>query len=193
MSKPWKPGKETVPLRPSRIRRDPVRLDKLDEVEAKPRSREREIWGAVAGVGVIAAGCAALIVGVSQVTNSPDPVEAASAVPRFGHCRTVGELDCIVDGDTFLIAGARVEIAGIDAPEIHRSNCPEEARRGIQAAVRLHDLLNRGPVTLTAAGAARDAARSLSRKVEVDGIDVGAAMVAGGFARDASSGPRSWC
>ena len=191
MSKPWKPGKETVPLRPSRIRRDPVRLGKLDKVEAKPPSREREMWGAAAGVVLIAAGCAALMVGLSQVTNSRDPAEGASPVLKFDHCRTGSELDCIVDGDTFFMAGERVEIGGIDAPEIRRSGCPAEARRGIQAAVRLKDLLNRGPVILASGG--RDSGGRPVRKVEVTGIDVGTAMVAGGFARGVASGPGSWC
>ena len=190
MSKPWKPGKETVPLRPSRIRRDPVRLDKLDKVEAKPWSREREMWGALAGVVLIAAGCAALMVGVSQVTNSKEPAEA-SAVLRFEHCRTGNQPDCIVDGDTFLMGGETVEVAGIDAPEIRGSGCREESRRGIQAAVRLKDLLNRGPVTLASSG--RDSSGRLVRKVEVNGMDVGTAMVATGFARGLGAGSGSWC
>ena len=191
MSKPWKPGKETVPLRPSRIRRDPLRPDKLDKVEAKPWSREREMWGAFAGVVLIAAACAALMVGVSQVTNSGNRAEAASAAPQFDHCLNANQPDCILDGDTFFIGGERVEIAGIDAPEIRSSGCPEESRRGIQAAVRLKNLLNRGPVTL--ANARRDADGQLVREVDVQGIDVGTAMVAGGFARSAASAPGSWC
>lgn len=191
MSKPWKPGKETVPLRPSRIRRDPVRLDKLDKVEAKPWSREREMWGALAGVVLIAAGCAALMVGVSQVTHSRNPAEGVRAALQFDHCRSGNQPDCIVDGDTFLMGGERVEIAGIDAPEIRGSGCREASRRGIQAAVRLKDLLNRGPVTLASSGP--DSSGRLVRKVEVNGIDVGTAMVASGLARGLGTGSGSWC
>lgn len=194
MSKPWKPGREAVQLRPSRIRRDPVRLDKLDSVEAKPLSPEREVWGAVAGVLLIAAGCTALVVGLSQVTNTARPVAAAAPqepAARFGHCRTAVASDCVLDGDTLFIAGQRVEIAGIDAPEIHPARCKAEARRGIQAAVRLHELVNRGPVTLSGGGRGRDG--QVSRKVAVGGLDVGNVLVASGLARDYGDGPRSWC
>lgn len=192
MSKIWKPGKPTVELpsepRPSRIRRDPVRLG--PKVEPKPVSPEREILTAVAGVVVVAAACAALIVGVSQVTYSKAPAVAA-AVPTFGYCRTGGGPDCVIDGDTFLMAGERVEVAGIDAPEIHPSRCAEEASRGIEAAIRLRRLLNSGTVTL--AGTEREADGRMLRKVEVAGRDVGAAMIAGGVAREYGGGPRSWC
>ena len=62
MSKHWKPAKKAVelgpPVRPSRIRRDPVRLEK--KVEAI--SEEREIAGGVVGVLAVAAALAALIV-----------------------------------------------------------------------------------------------------------------------------------
>ena len=191
MGKPWKPGKATVALpsepRPSRIRRDPRRVE--TRVEPKPRSREREMWSAVLGVAVVAACCAALVIGVSQVTSS-DPAAARAAkntAPRFGYCRTARGPNCVEDGDTFFLAGERIEIAGIDAPELHPSRCPEEARRGIAAAVRLRELLNRAPPRLMVYGGRPQ------HKVEVNGVDVGAALVAGGFARELYDAPRSWC
>ena len=66
VSKLWKPGRETVPLRPSRIRRDPARLEKL---ELKPMSPEREAWIVVIGVVLFAAAIAALVLGVSEITS----------------------------------------------------------------------------------------------------------------------------
>ena len=190
MSKPWKPGRETVALpsepRPSRIRREPVHV----ETVVRPRpSRERELWAGIAGVAVIAACSAALVVGLSQVTSF-GAVEATPAGPKFVHCQTQGGLNCVLDGDTFFLAGQRVEIAGIDAPEIRGAHCREEARRGIQAAVRLHELLNRGQVTLAAAGG--PGGQPL-RRVEADGVDVGAALIGYGLARNYGDGPRSWC
>ena len=194
MSKPWKPGRETVALpsepRPSRIRRDPARIGAT--AVKPPPSREREMWAAVAGVAVIAAGCAALVVGISQVTSSGKAEAVASeAAPRFSHCRTNAASDCVLDGDTIFIAGQRVEIAGVDAPDVHGSRCPEESRRGIQAAVRLRDLLNRGTVAITASERAADG--RIARRVEADGRDVALTLVAGGFARTPGAGPRSWC
>ena len=196
MSKPWKPGREAVALRPSRIRRDPVRT--LDKIEPpSPPSPEREVWGAVAGVLVIAAGCTALVVGLSQVTSYTGPVaaaERAEAAAEIGHCGTRGGSDCVLDGDTLFIAGQRVDIAGIDAPEIHPARCREEARRGIQAAVRLHELVNRGAVTLVGAGSGDGGpARPIVSKVEVDGLDVGSVLVGAGLARTDHGVPGNWC
>ena len=186
--------KETVALpaeaRPSRIRRDPRSVE--TKVEAKPRSREREIWTAVAGVALIAAGCAALVVGVSQLTSTGGSAAAAApAGPRFGHCQTDRDADCVIDGDSFIIAGQPVEISGIDAPEIRRARCTDESRRGILAAVRLRDLLSDGNVEL--GRVRREADGRLTREVEVDGRDVGMTLIAGGFAREYRDGPLSWC
>ena len=194
MSKPWKPGRETVALpsepRPSRIRRDPVRLDA--KAVKPPPTREREIWTAIAGVVLIAAGCTALIVGVSAVTSSDSSAAAApSAADQFTFCRTGAEPNCVIDGDTAVIAGERLEIAGMDAPEVRGAGCPAESRRGIQAAVRLRELLNGGTVAVT--GTERGADGRLLRKVEVDARSVGLTMTAAGLARDYGGGLKSWC
>lgn len=188
--------KESVALpsepRPSRIRRDPARIEV--KVEPKPRSREQEIWTAIAGVALVAVGCTALVVGVSQVTSADGSAAAAAAappVPRFGHCQSARDPDCVIDGDSFVIDGQPAEIAGIDAPEIRGARCREEARRGIEAAVRLRDLLNRG--TLDVARAARGPDGRVTRKVEVNGRDVALTMVAAGVAREYRDGPWDWC
>ena len=198
MSKPSKSGKSIVALpsepRPSRIRREPPRVD-AKAVRA-PRSREREMWAGIAGVLVITACSAALIVGLSEVTSYRASAEAAraSSAGRFPYCHKIGEPDCVFDGDTFFIAGEKVGIAGIDAPELHPARCPEEARRGAQAAVRLHDLVNRGPLTLTAGeGAVRDVDGRSLHHVTVGGVDVGAALIASGAARELGAGRRGWC
>ena len=195
MSKQWKPGKKTVELpsaqgaaRPSRIRREPVPLAQR-EVEPKPESPEREIWRGVAGVALFGAACAALIVGFSDITSfrrDPGPPPA-----EFGHCYNHSGPNCVLDGDTIYLAGAKVEIAGLDAPEIGAARCPAERTRGIEAAVKLLELLNRGKPTVT--GTERDPDGQLLRKLEVDGRDIGAAMVSAGVAREIGGGRRSWC
>ena len=197
MSKPWKPGKSIVALpaepRPSRIRREPPRTE-AKAVRAPP-SREREMWMGIAGVLLITACSAALIVGFSEVTSHRAAVEAERAAngEAFGYCHKSGDADCVFDGDTLFLGGEKIGIAGIDAPELHPARCAEEARQGAQAAVRLHDLVNRGPLTLTADGAERDADGRLMRKLDVGGVDIGAALIASGVARELGDGRRSWC
>ena len=192
MSRQFK--RETVALTPapSRIRRDPVQLQPQVPVvprKARLRTREEELWFGAAGIVVLASACAALIVGISAITRSDG---AAAPVPeRFSHCYSGKRLNCVWDGDSATIDGQRVEIAGMDAPEVRGAACPDERRRGIDAAVRLRDLLNSGDVKLLGAQRAQDG--RLLRKVEVDGRDVGAAMVASGVAREYGGGPRSWC
>ena len=187
MSKPWKPGRQAVELRPSRIRRDPVRVDKI---EPTPPSREREVWGTVAGVVLFALACAALVVGFSDITNHTT-VHAAEPVAQFGHCYNHSGPNCVVNGETIIFGGKKVEIAGIDVPEIGDAACPEEASRGVEAAVRLLELLNSGKVTI--ARTERGADGRLRSKVEVDRRDVAKAMVRSGVARESGRGPRGWC
>ena len=186
MSKPWKPGRQTVALRPSRIRRDPVALEK--KVEAS--SREREILGGVAGVLLFALAIVAIIVGISVATLSKYDPAAAAAAARFNQCYN-GGANCVIDGDTIYVAGEKVEIAGIAAPQIQAAACADERNRGIDAAIGLADRLNGGKVTV--GGPIRDPSGREVRKVAVDGRDVAAAMVGAGLARDDSSAPRSWC
>ena len=172
-----------------------MKLDRkgLDD-KVKPRSREREIWSAVAGVVLIAAACTALIVGVSAVTDTGSPAEAAVSANRFTHCSSQFGPNCVLDGDTFYMAGEKVEIPTIDAPEIHGAGCTEESRRGIQAAIKLHELLNGGTVSVTTDATELDPDGEPLRKVEVDGRNIGVAMVSAGLARTYSGGERrSWC
>ena len=119
--------------------------------------------------------------------------DQAAVRASFGYCHTGGGTNCVVDGDTFYINGDKVRIAGIDAPETHPPRCAEEARLGNQATEMLHDLLNRGPVTLTGIDRDRDSYGRLLRNVAVNGADVGEAMIAAGVAREYGSGRRSWC
>jgi len=190
-----KPGKRTVALNPpgSRIRRAPVQVQPQTPVvprKARVRTREEELWLGVAGIVALASACAALIVGVSAITRSDGSASAAEP-ERFSHCYSGKRQNCVWDGDTANIDGERVEIAGMDAPEVSGSTCPNERRRGIDAAVRLRDLLNSGEVKLLGTQRAHDG--RLLTKVEVDGRDVGVAMVAAGVAREYGGGPRSWC
>lgn len=111
----------------------------------------------------------------------------------FGLCHFGGGSNCVVDGDTFWIGGEKVRIAGIDAPETHPPRCADEARLGEAATQRLRALLNSGAVTMTGIGRDRDTYGRLLRDVQVDGADVGEALIGAGLAREYGSGRRGWC
>jgi micrococcal nuclease len=48
----------------------------------------------------------------------------------FALCVASSRITCVVDGDTFWLAGEKVRIADINAPELHGAGCPAERQRG---------------------------------------------------------------
>jgi endonuclease YncB( thermonuclease family) len=196
VSKHWKPGKKTVTLRPavrqSRIRREPVRLEpQVDPVKAEARAREREMWGGVAGVLLFAVALAVLVVGVSVATLFHEDRAAAARALRFGQCYNAEGPNCVLDGATIYVARQKVTIAGVEAPQIQDARCDAERSRGIDAAVRLADLLNSGKVTVGAPF--RDAYGRAVRKVQVNGEDAGGTLITAGVAREYDGSPQGWC
>ncbi|WP_423605546.1 thermonuclease family protein [Sphingomonas sp. MS122] len=128
----------------------------------------------------------------------PAPAVAAAptgaARPRFGFCHVGGGANCVVDGDTFWMDGAKIRIADIDTPETHPARCPREAELGAAATRRLQALLNSGEVALAGIGRDTDRYGRRLRLVSVDGRGVGDALVAEGLARPYAGGPRTgWC
>jgi endonuclease YncB( thermonuclease family) len=122
-------------------------------------------------------------------TRSPDG--RLEITTEFGLCHEGGGRNCVVDGDTVWIAGEKVRIAGIDAPETHEFKCAAEAELGKKAALRLQALLSSGRLTATPID--RDRYGRLLRNLAVDGRDVGKALIAEGLAREYAGGKRSWC
>jgi micrococcal nuclease len=118
---------------------------------------------------------------------------ATGAAHSFGLCKWGGGTNCVVDGDTFYIGGAKVRIAGIDAPETHDYGCGSELALGDRATAELQALLNSGAVTMTSIDRDRDRYGRLLRNVQVDGADVGETMVGDGVAREYGGGRRPWC
>jgi len=88
----------------------------------------------------------------------------------------------VLDGDTIRIDGEQVVIAGMAAPKVEAAHCGAEEQRGAKAVDELLGLLNSGKVT--SGGAIRGADGVSRRKVQVDGRDVAAAMIAAGVARE---------
>lgn len=109
----------------------------------------------------------------------------------------------IIDGDTVDIAGERIRILNIDAPETRRSRCEDELVLGLLAKERLAELLRAGPVTIDrceASGRCEDRyGRTLARLRTAEG-DVGAVLIAEGLAQPWRPGKaaaegrlRVWC
>lgn len=177
--KHWNPGREPVAIKGSKIRRDPAQVSRIRR-EPPPvakktvvRNDTQETWFGVAGVLTVAAILVAVIVGVSYFTffKSGPTVEAV----KFGQCYNADAANCVSDGDTAFIAGEKVEIAGMVAPEIRGAQCDAERSKGISAAMALAGLLNSGPVTVGAPF--QDQLGRTVQTVKAGGKDVGRMMV----------------
>ncbi|MBY6015131.1 thermonuclease family protein [Qipengyuania gaetbuli] len=108
----------------------------------------------------------------------------------FSICAPGPRDNCVVDGDTFWIAGEKVRIADIDAPEMN-GRCPYERRLAIASRDRLHQILNSGEFKLHREGQDRYG-RTLA-VVTIDGYSVGDALVTEELARTWSGRQASWC
>lgn len=124
-----------------------------------------------------------------------DAAPATAAAPvHFTRCHSGGGTNCVVDGDTFRLAGERIRIADIDTPETHPARCAREAELGEAATRRLHALLNSGAVTLHPVDRDTDRYGRKLRRVSVDGVGVGDTLVTEGLARRYRGGQRAgWC
>lgn len=208
MSRPWNPER-TRWLSPeaydglSPAERRQLWLERKDQRSVNRRfKRGRSQQGMGLGPWLAAAVVAGIAIGVADLPMpsvagpAVAPVTAnpsAGSVNSFGYCHTGGGTNCVVDGDTFYIGGAKVRIAGIDAPETHPPRCSREAQLGDQATQKLQALLNSGAVTMTGIGRDRDTYGRLLRNVAVDGKDVGDALIAAGVAREYGRGRPGWC
>jgi micrococcal nuclease len=112
---------------------------------------------------------------------------------QFGLCFMGGGFNCVVDGDTFRMAGEKIRVADIDAPETHPPRCAYEADLGQRATVRLQELLNDGPVELQAIDRDRDQYGRELRIVTRNGESLGLRLVQEGLARNWTGSRRPWC
>lgn len=118
---------------------------------------------------------------------------SAGVTATFGFCHTGGGTNCVVDGDTLWIAGQKVRVADIDAPETHDYRCPEEKTLGDRATQRLIQLVNSGPVSMQPIDRDEDRYGRKLRIVMVNGISVGTVLVGEGLARYYEGGRKPWC
>jgi len=191
----WNPGRQPATLGKSRIRRDPALVSKirrepvLAQKKPEPRTDEEEMLFGVLGVLLIAGVVVALVLGAAMFTIFK-VVNDGPPAGHFGQCYNENGPNCVMDGDTIYVAGEKVEIAGMDAPEVLDSRCDRERNRGIAAAVAMAGLLSSGPVTVSAPF--RDEFGRVVQTVKVKDKDVGTQMIHDGFAQRAGK-PDKWC
>ena len=140
--------------------------------------------------GLTLGAAGAVMLGTLAAEPTTGPATAAPPV-SFALCRTGGGTNCVVDGDTIWIAGEKVRIADIDAPETHPPRCALEADLGRRATERLQALLNAGAVTLSDEGHDRYGRRLAV--ISREGRSLGMALVAEGLARRWEGRRRPWC
>jgi micrococcal nuclease len=131
---------------------------------------------------------------VSMSGSDATPTPSFVRYTHFSTCRSGGYPNCVVDGDTFWLAGEKIRIADIDTPETHPAHCAAEADLGNRATERLRDLLNAGSFILASIDRDTDKYGRKLRIVERGGSSLGALLVSEGLARPYSGGYRqSWC
>lgn len=121
------------------------------------------------------------------------PALLVSAAALFTLCAGGPRQTCVIDGDTFWLAGEKVRIADINAPETHQAQCAAERQLGEAAKLRLLALLNAGPVLLVDMPRSRD---RYGRRLAVatrNGESIGARLVAEGLAEPWRGRRSSWC
>jgi len=144
------------------------------------------------GALATAAGIASAASTAAAAASALSGGKAVSA--RFTICGHAKRIDCMVDGDTFWMAGTKIRIADIDTPETHPPRCASEARAGKAATLKMQALLNAGPFTLVPIKRDVDRYGRKLRIVERDGKSLGEALVRTGLARRYGGGKRApWC
>lgn len=111
----------------------------------------------------------------------------------FALCDAGPRVTCVVDGDTFWLAGEKIRIADVNAPETRGARCAAEQRLGEAAARRLIALLNAGPFALETGPRAKDRYGRALRTVTRDGRSLGVRLVEEGLAEPWRGRRSGWC
>lgn len=118
----------------------------------------------------------------------------AAAAMEF--CSGPIRVTCVVDGDTVWIEGEKIRLSDIDAPE-PAGRCVEERILAARAAGRLAELLAPGAFDIRrgdpADGRLKDRFGRTLAVITVDGLSVGATLVAEGLARPWQGARENWC
>lgn len=127
-----------------------------------------------------------------DVTGTVEPKGMRLAGLRFPICGEVPSRNCVVDGDTFVVAGKAIRVADVATPAGGDPACAREAELASQAMRRLQQLLNAGPIELRTAGADTDVYGRKLRTVYRDGRSLGQTLIDEGLARRAGAAG-NWC
>ncbi|WP_245409888.1 thermonuclease family protein [Pararhizobium haloflavum] len=138
----------------------------------------------------IAAGCLWFD---GRTIQPPDAIVTGALHTHFAFCATPPHADCVIDGDTFYLGSQPIRIADIDTPETFRPDCAAEAERGKRATMRMHELLNAGPIELRLQARDKDRYGRSLRTVHRGGRSLGQQLVSEGLARPWGGARRSWC
>lgn len=118
---------------------------------------------------------------------------ALSLAASFALCADAPRNTCVVDGDTFWLAGEKIRIADINAPETQGAACPAERAQGEAAKRRLLILLNAGPFDLLVRGRPQDRYGRALRVVMRQGRSLGVQLVREGLAEPWRGKRSDWC
>lgn len=121
------------------------------------------------------------------------PLALLTLAASFALCTEAPRTHCVVDGDTFWLAGEKIRIADINAPETHGAACIAERERGEAATRRLIALLNAGTFDMQSGARDRDRYGRLLRTVIRDGRSLGGQLVAEGLAEPWRGRRSNWC
>lgn len=142
----------------------------------------------------------ALLVGLAVLSEwyVSRPVAEERIDDRFTMCGPGRAHACVVDGDTIKLGGRKIRMLGIDAPEVAEPRCDAERERGHEAATRLLELLNSGPVWLVMTNDRdHDAYGRDLRRIEMDygaGRErIGDVLVREGLAARYDGAKANWC
>ncbi len=135
------------------------------------------------------------------LTEPPLKGTPVAVKAQFHRCGQGRGANCVVDGDTFIMAQRHIRIVGIDAPEIGtKARCPKEAAQAEAAAGALLALLNQGPFTMQASqdGLRDEYGRELMtvtrRRPDGTVQDLAKDLIASGTVRTYEFGARQpWC
>jgi endonuclease YncB( thermonuclease family) len=121
------------------------------------------------------------------------PLLALSLAAVFTICGDAPRQTCVVDGDTIWLAGEKVRIADINAPETAQAACPAERARGEAARARLLALLNSGSFILENGPRSHDRYGRRLATLTRDGQSLGSILVAEGLAEPWRGKRSDWC
>lgn len=130
----------------------------------------------------------------SAYAPSAPPDFSVTAAPRaMPICGAGRRVDCVVDGDTLWLAGEKIRLVNIDAPEVN-GRCHAETQRAAAATRALARLLDRQPIRIVRHGQDRYG-RTLAA-VATSAGDAGAQLVSSGLAvewRGRREPVSTWC